>query len=249
MDLKLKRLAMVTKQFKLQRSVKLIITSFIVVHLLAIVLPPLSFQARGRSGVSPFIGRLVAPIEAYCQFLYLNRGYAFFAPDPGPSHLIQVRVQDAEGHDEEMFYPDVNRQWPRLLYHRYFMLTEYLNEVYRPRIESASEYSEEELWVLRNEREKYDLIRNSYSLHLQSVHGGKQVSLRRIEHLLPRYDLYRQAPRPLNDSTSYRVLLDSTRVDVNKNDVTTRLNRDEPLPGTSDFELTDVQGRLPRNAK
>lgn len=249
MDLELERLAMVTKHFKPQRSVKLIITSLIVVHLLAIVLPPLSFQTRGRSGVSPFIGRLVAPIEAYCQFLYLNRGYAFFAPDPGPSHLIQVRVQDTEGHDEEMFYPDINRQWPRLLYHRYFMLTEYLNEVYRPSVGSGSEYSQEELETLRKEREKYDLIRNSYSLHLQNVHGGKQVSLRRIEHLLPRYDLYRQAPRPLNDPTSYRVLLDSTRGDVHKNGVTSRLNRDEVLPSTSDFELSDVQDRSPRNAQ
>ena len=236
-------------RFKPQRSVKLIITSLIVVHLLAIVLPPLSFQARGRSGVSPFIGRLVAPIEAYCQFLYLNRGYAFFAPDPGPSHLIQVRVQDTEGHDEEMFYPDINRKWPRLLYHRYFMLAEYLNEVYRPSVESGSEYSQEELGILRKERERYDLIRNSYSLHLQNVHGGKQVSLRRIEHLLPRYDLYRQAPRPLNDPTSYRVLLDSTRGDVHKNGVTSRLNRDEVLPSTSDFELSDVQDRSPRNAQ
>lgn len=249
MDLKLERLAMVTKHFKPQRSVKLIITSLIVVHLLAIVLPPLSFQARGRSGVSPFIGRLVAPIEAYCQFLYLNRGYAFFAPDPGPSHLIQVRVQDTEGHDEEMFYPDINRQWPRLLYHRYFMLAEYLNEVYRPSVESGSEYSQEELGILRKDREKYDLIRNSYSLHLQNVHGGKQVSLRRIEHLLPRYDLYRQAPRPLNDSTSYRVLLDSTRRDVHKNGITSRLNHDEVLPGTSDFDLSDVHDRSPRNAQ
>ena len=239
---------MITKQFKSQRSVKLIITSVIVLHLLAIVLPPLSFQASGRSGVSPLIGRLMAPIEAYCQFLYLNRGYAFFAPDPGPSHLIQVRVQDAKGHDEEMFYPDIKRQWPRLLYHRYFMLTEYLNEVYRPSVESGSEYSQEELGVLRKEREKYDLIRNSYSLHLQSVHDGKQISLRRIEHLLPRYDLHRQAPRPLDDPISYRVLLDSPRSDVNKNGETNGLNRDEPLPGTSEFELSDVQDQSSRNA-
>ena len=75
----------------------------VLMHLAAVVLPPLSFQSRGPLGGSPFVTNLIRPFEAYCQFLYLDRGYSFFAPDPGPSHLIQIRVADSSGASEELF--------------------------------------------------------------------------------------------------------------------------------------------------
>ncbi len=240
---------MLTKQFKSKNAVKIAITAVILFHLLAIVLPPLSFQAQGSSGVSPFVGRLSLLVERYSQFLYMNRGYAFFAPDPGPSHLIQVRVQDSKGNREEMLYPDINRQWPRLLYHRYFMLTEYLHEIYRPRVNSSNALTVEDLVGLREERERYDLIRDSYSRHLQSVHGGKQISLRRIEHLLPRYDLYRRDPRPLNDPISYRVLLDTSVVEGGEDRSTSRTKTGELPPSTNDFRSRKVREQPSRDAQ
>lgn len=60
----------------------------------------------------------------YLNALYLNHGYSFFAPDPGPSLVMEYEVQRKDGSTiRRGRLPDVERHWPRLLYHRYFMLT------------------------------------------------------------------------------------------------------------------------------
>lgn len=183
----------------------------VLMHLAAVVLPPLSFQSRGPLGGSPFVTNLIRPFEAYCQFLYLDRGYSFFAPDPGPSHLIQIRVEDSSGASEELFYPDLKRQWPRLRYHRHFMLTEYLHEIYRPSVLEQEGVSTEVFNQHKVERKRYIAVRDSYLRHLQVANGGKRVSMRRVEHLLPRYDLYVEDPKPLDHIDSYRPLLERSQ--------------------------------------
>ncbi len=67
------------------------------------------------------VARALSPIH---QGLFVGHGYRFFAPDPGPSHLLVYKIyRDGElvstGH-----FPDRNRDWPRLIYHRWFMLSE-----------------------------------------------------------------------------------------------------------------------------
>lgn len=69
------------------------------------------------------IGRLLAPIH---QALYLSHGYRFFAPDPGPSHLLIYRLHYPDGEVRERRFPDADRISPRLRYHRWFMLSETL---------------------------------------------------------------------------------------------------------------------------
>jgi hypothetical protein len=69
------------------------------------------------------IGRLLAPVH---QALYLSHGYRFFAPDPGPSHLLVYRLHYADGRVNEKRFPDPDRISPRLRYHRWFMLSETL---------------------------------------------------------------------------------------------------------------------------
>lgn len=69
------------------------------------------------------IGRLLAPIH---QTLYLSHGYRFFAPDPGPSHLLVYRLHYADGRMKEKRFPDRDSISPRLRYHRWFMLSETL---------------------------------------------------------------------------------------------------------------------------
>lgn len=200
-----------------KRLTRITISLLIVYHLSAVVLPPLSLQAHGPGGLSPFIAFFRQPIEAYCRLLYIDRGYAFFAPDPGPSHLLQVRVEEPNGDYEEYLYPDSNRQWPRLLYHRHFMLTEYLHEIYRPKMPSDSGNADLEFRRMRAERERYDQVLSSYAKHLQHVHRGRRISIRRLEHLLPQYDQYVVDPKPLNDPLSYRVLRDVSGVRSNNN--------------------------------
>lgn len=58
----------------------------------------------------------------YLDLLYLNHGYSFFAPEPGPSYVMEYEVHRADDTVVRGRLPDAERHWPRLLYHRYFML-------------------------------------------------------------------------------------------------------------------------------
>jgi hypothetical protein len=60
----------------------------------------------------------------YLNLIYMNHGYEFFAPDPGGTHLISFRVTKPDGTTVEGRFPDLEVQWPRLLYHRHMMLAE-----------------------------------------------------------------------------------------------------------------------------
>jgi hypothetical protein len=186
------------------------ISVLILFHLCAVILPPLAFQTSGVDGPSPLIGTLIRPFAGYGQFLYLDRGYAFFAPDPGPSHLIQAATTGPDESITERMYPDRKDHWPRLLYHRHFMLSEYLNEVYWPpgppdemfQIDPAGA----EIWQQR--RGRYEYVRQSMIDHLQAENEGREVAIRRIEHLLPGLQDFVAEPIALDDPRMYRVLLD-----------------------------------------
>ncbi len=60
----------------------------------------------------------------YLNLTYLNHGYQFFAPDPAGTHLIDYQVTQADGTVVRGRFPDLQEQWPRLLYHRHMMLAE-----------------------------------------------------------------------------------------------------------------------------
>jgi hypothetical protein len=185
--------------------------SFVIaLHLAAVILPPLSFQSRGPLGISPAVETAIAPLEGYGQFLYIDRGYAFFAPDPGPSHLIQAAVTDQDGTKVEKMIPDLDDQWPRLLYHRYFMLSEYLHSIYQqpgpPQELIQVDRQEAELW--RQMRLRYESVRQSIVKHLNEANPGQQVAIRRVEHLIPDLSIYLEQPIALDDPQLYRVLLD-----------------------------------------
>ncbi len=71
------------------------------------------------------LGRFMAPFH---QALYLGHGYRFFAPDPGPSHLVTYRITRADGSELTGRFPHPRQLWPRLIYHRWFMLSETMFE-------------------------------------------------------------------------------------------------------------------------
>ena len=181
----------------------------------AIVGRPIEFATRGPSGPSPASSAFYMPIRGFSEFAYLNHGYAFFAPDPGPSHLFRVRVvssdPDAIGTDEgERTYPDLERQWPRLLYHRHFMLAEFLHNTYQPKgvPESiAGDASMVALWQL--ERARHEAILASFESHLLKTTGAEQIELRRFEHRLVGLPEFLAGQRQLNDPSLYFELMDS----------------------------------------
>jgi hypothetical protein len=182
------------------------ISGLLVLHLAAISLPPLMFQ----SGGSEIVATLLQPITPYCEFLYLDRGYAFFAPDPGPSHLIQAAVTQRDDSRTETMYPDRQQQWPRLLYHRHFMLAEYLTEIYQPpgppsELVEVDQLAAEEWARLRL---RYEHVRQSMVDHLSHENGGKPVAVRRIEHLIPNAYEYQNSDIELSDPLLYQIMFD-----------------------------------------
>lgn len=213
----------------------------------------MAFQSRGPRGISPSVSKLLAPFAAYGQFFYLDRGYAFFAPDPGPSHLMRAeigRVGDPVSEkpateiaavlptEDTRLYPNLNEQWPRLLYHRHFMLAEFLNDSYQPQLPADAarlvgpELPLAELKAWRLGRERYDTILGSMTNHLEKKFDDRTVTIDRIEHLLPDFVIYATDPLPLSDPSTYIVLEDFPISMEALLDVGT-----EPLPPASPVEL------------
>ncbi len=201
---------MTSKRLLSSKRFRLALSLLLVLHLLAVFLPPLSFQTRGPLGQSPSVSSVLRPLEGYGEFLYINRGYAFFAPDPGPSHLIQAAITDSQGNRTEVMIPDRQAQWPRLLYHRHFMLTEFLFEIYEPALSPAAiaalDPQEANYW--RQSRSRYEHFRQSLVQHLEHTNPESEVAIRRIEHLIPDLVEFQRQPVALTDPESYRVLLD-----------------------------------------
>ncbi|MEM8667515.1 MAG: hypothetical protein AAGG48_08380 [Planctomycetota bacterium] len=190
--------------------VRLLISCLLIGHLMAIVLPPLSLQTRSPLGLSPSVSTVLAWFEPYSQFLYVDRGYAFFAPDPGPSHLVQAAVTSSNGDRKELMFPDLDEQWPRLLYHRHFMLTEYLETIYRPPGPPPQlvELDPEQAKFWSDSRRRYEHVRQSYIDHLRSVYPDNEVAIRRVEHQIPGILQFQENPIDLDDESLYRVMLD-----------------------------------------
>ena len=107
-------------------AIKIAASFFILFHLLAVFWAPFRLiTTNPPGGGSPFVNYPDMVFERYYQPLYLDHGYAFFAPNPGPTHVIDYRVFNDSGDViKEGRFPWLPDCWPRLRYHRYFMLAE-----------------------------------------------------------------------------------------------------------------------------
>ena len=100
------------------RLASLVILGFLFI----LILGPLSNPVA-----SPYLsGPIAAKVSPLHRALFLGHGYRFFGPDPGPGHLLVYQGQKADGTKFEGVFPDSDSHWPRLLYHRWFMLSETL---------------------------------------------------------------------------------------------------------------------------
>jgi hypothetical protein len=157
------------------------------------------------------VGLLVGPISSppsilgdylqmvyqpYLQAAYLNHGYKFFGPDPGPSHLVRYVIELDDGERIEETFPDRKVHWPRLFYHRHFMLSEFLvgmSGPWDPRFE----------WDRQPLSPPQEVYVESYAHHLLKKLGGKRVTLYLVEHRLPSPQEVIEGMR-LNDARLYR---------------------------------------------
>lgn len=148
----------------------------LLLHVTAIFVAPASVPPSSALAQESwqFFGR-------YLQVLYLNHGYHYFAPEPAQSTLLAYNVTREDGTSVAGRLPHRGIQ-PRLLYHRHFMLTEFLA-------------------FPRSEEDQARLIR-SYARHLCWKHDGASVSLSRISHYLPSMQQVRDGVT-LTNSESY----------------------------------------------
>jgi hypothetical protein len=137
-------------------------------HLAAVVLAPLSSPPPA----SRLSSVLAEPFRPYQGVAFLAHGYRFFAPNPGPSHLVGYELEMPDGSIRRGRFPDLSEHWPRLLYHRHFMLSERLNDMMPP----------PEADVPAEARDAFQTVLQSYAAHLQRRHGARRVTLYLIEH-------------------------------------------------------------------
>jgi hypothetical protein len=107
---------------KLGPLLRVAISIVIVWHVTAIFLAALSIDGSSPLVMSIAQGR---PMQWYLDLLYLNQGHSFFAPNVGPSGVIHYELFDQSGsviEDGEM--PSRKDHWPRLRFHRHFMLAD-----------------------------------------------------------------------------------------------------------------------------
>ncbi|HAC89959.1 MAG TPA: hypothetical protein DCF63_04895 [Planctomycetaceae bacterium] len=196
----------------LSRRRKLVVSLLVAVHLLAVLAEPFRFFTYGGSrGSSPAAEPVRVALGPYIEFAYLNHGYFFFAPEPGPSHLMQCDLTFDDGSISHIRYPDKQAQWPRLLYHRHFMLAEFLNQLHAPPIDPAliqqAPAAESEEW--KRDRARFEDVRNSMQAHLVHRYGATSATIQRVRHVLPGSDAVLKNKLPLSDPSLYIVLPDS----------------------------------------
>lgn len=120
--------------------VRVLISLCLGYHVLAMFVSPWAVPPTSELAVG--VQRWVAH---YQTLLYLNHGYRFFAPDPGPASVVEFQIQRADGSQFAGLFPDrqaINRDYPRLNYHRWFMWSETLGRMFGQ-------------WVTRAEFDQY----------------------------------------------------------------------------------------------
>jgi hypothetical protein len=157
------------------RKLKWAISLVLVFHLAAIIIAPAAAGPPSQLIESGW--KFFGP---YLQFLYLDHGHRFFAPEPGPSTLVSYVAEREDGTIVSGRIPDRSIV-PRLLYHRYFMLTEHMNQAPEPL---------QQIWY------------RSYAEHVGHKYGAARVSLTKQTHWLPTMEMVRDGMK-LDDPASY----------------------------------------------
>jgi hypothetical protein len=143
---------------------KWIVTILLLWHVTAVFVGPAAVDPT--SGLVLNIFQIYRP---YLDALSLNHGYHFFAPEPGPSHLVRYELVLQDGSKRTGYFPNKDEQWPRLRYHRHFMLSEHL-----------AQFAEE-----GTPPEILQAFSQSYAKHLLAEYQAKEVKLILIRHLFP----------------------------------------------------------------
>jgi len=145
----------------------------ILVYLAGVIIAPLS----GPPPATELSQAMLQPFRPLLGAVYLGHGYRFFAPNPGPGHSIRWTMTMPDGSTREGTIPDAENDWPRLLYHRRFMVAEKIAAEVPP-VDVPAE--------IRAEARPYWLpLVQGVADNLLRAEGGSRVRLELVEHFLP----------------------------------------------------------------
>lgn len=161
-----------------KRIAVVVVHVWIVFHFASVFIASASVPPATR-----LAGQAWSCVGGYLQFLYLNHGYHFFSPDPGTSTLIAYEATLPDGEVQWNRIPNHNI-WPRLNYHRHFMLTEHMAASVgaRPEIE--------------------ELLVQTYADEIARQTGARKVLIYEVEHELS-WPVQVRAGRHLDDPVTY----------------------------------------------
>ena len=154
-------------------AVRMVVSLGLLVYFAAVIVPPLA----GPPPASDLAMAALQPLRPLVGALFLGHGYRFFAPNPGPGHSIQWTMKMADGSTRQGSIPDRDADWPRLLYHRRFMISEKI-AAFVPPPDAPAE-------VRRQSRGEWQPLVKDVAGHLLHRYGGAQVTLQMTEHYLP----------------------------------------------------------------
>ncbi len=155
----------------------------LLLHLLAVVVAPWSAPPPS----SRLSRTIAAYFRPYLKLASLDNGYRFFAPDPGPSHLIRFEITREDGSTVRGEFPKKGEHFPRLLYHRQFMLSEMVFSLTAPTLETPPEQmlTAEEQDDLAKQRALAKSLQQSIARYLLRKWNGKSVRLYIVIHGMP----------------------------------------------------------------
>lgn len=172
-------------------AVRVVVSVLVSLHVLAVFVGPWAMPPA-----SELAGSFRTAMAPYLDVLSLGNGYRFFAPEPGPSHLIRYELTLPDGALKTGVFPDRNEHRPRLLYHRHFMLSEFLNSLESPGVPP----------------DRSQAYARSYARHLVDTHQADSVRLYMRRHFVPRMEEVRRGMK-LTDPALYqeRLLIEFAR--------------------------------------
>jgi hypothetical protein len=142
---------------------RILISGLVALHVTAVFVGPWALAPY----TSALSGSLASVFHPYLRAGFLDNGYRFFAPEPGPAHLIRYELKLPDGTLTSGIFPNVDDQWPRLLYHRHFMLSEFVNTLDG-----------------QQQTELRDAMVRSFARHLAQAEQADEVTLYLRRHLI-----------------------------------------------------------------
>jgi hypothetical protein len=155
------------------RALRAVSSVAILFYLAGVIVAPLS----GPPPASALSQVILQPFRPLLGALYLGHGYRFFAPDPGPGHAIRWTITMPDGSTRSGSVPDAASDWPRLLYHRRFMVAEKISTLVPPPFAPAE--------AREAARRDWLPLVKATATNLLRANGGKRVTLELVEHYLP----------------------------------------------------------------